>query len=117
MNTLGYKFNVVNNNVDTIGKLKYKKIEVSKGNNKLINIKSIKAMAESLQEEAISKNKNIQILIQGVGKLGSNIMLKSFNEDYDLMEQRYDEYFEGKIKDPSKFEEFYKVGITILYKN
>ena len=68
MNTLGYKFNVVNTTVDAIGKLKYKKIEVSKGNNKLINIKSIKAMAESLQEEAISKNKDIQILIQGVGK-------------------------------------------------
>ena len=117
MNNLGYKFDVVKNSVNEIGKLKYKKLEVSKGNKKLINIKSIKAMTESLLQEAQSKNKDIQILIQGVGKLGTNIMLKSFDEDTDKMGERYDEYMEGRAKDPSKFEEFYKVGITILYKN
>ncbi len=117
MNNLGYKFNLVNNRLDGVGKVKSKTYELVKQNNKTINMKSLKTMIDNLEEEALKKGKRIKILATGVSAIGNNICLKGFDESTEEMFERNEDYFNGNVKDPSKFENFYKCGIHILYLN
>ncbi len=59
MDKLGYKFNVVNSKVDGLGKVKSRKYELVKQNNKTINMKSLKTMVDSFEEEARKKEERI----------------------------------------------------------
>ena len=98
---------------NSIGNVKIKKYEVKK-DGKVINIKSIKSIIDNIQKEADNAGKNIKILAQGVGVLGQ-IILKGTNETSDEMLERNEEYFEGQVRDNSKFESFSSVGISIYY--
>ena len=87
---------------NSIGNVKIKKYEVKK-DGKVINIKSIKSIIDNIQKEADSSGKQIKIMAQGVGVLGQ-IILKGTNETSDEMLERNEEYFEGQVRDNSKFE-------------
>ena len=117
MDKLGYKFNVVNSKVDGFGKVKSRTYELVKQNKKTINMNSLKTIVDSLEEEARKKGKNIKILVTGVSAIGANMCLKSFDETTDEMLERDDDYYNGMVRDASKFENFYKCGIHILYMN
>ncbi len=43
--------------------------------------------------------------------------LKSFDETTDEMLERDEDYYNGMVRDASKFENFYKCGIHILCMN
>ena len=71
---------------------------------------------DNLEKEAQQKGLNIEILVRGVGVLGNNLCLKGLKQNTDNMIETYEEYYEGSVRDASKFEDLYSSRITIFYK-
>ena len=115
MNKL-YKFEKVNEVKNDVGKLKTKEFTLQKTGNKKINIETVKSYVDNLEKEAQQKGIDINILVRGVNVLGKNECLKGFREHSDRIIERYEEYLEGAVKDPSKFTDFYTVNFLIFYK-
>jgi hypothetical protein len=115
MNKL-YKFEKVNEVKNDLGKLKVKEFTLQKTGNKKINIETVKSYVDNLEKEAQQKGLNIEILVRGVGVLGNNLCLKGLKQNTDNMIETYEEYYEGSVRDASKFEDLFSSRITIFYK-
>jgi len=115
MNKL-YKFEKVNEVKNDLGKLKVKEFTLQKTGNKKINIQTVKSYVDNLEKEAQQKGLNIEILVRGVGVLGNNLCLKGLKQNTDNMIETYEEYYEGSVRDASKFEDLFSSRITIFYK-
>lgn len=115
MNKL-YKFEKVNEVKNDVGKLKTKEFTLQKMGNKKINIETVKSYVDNLEKEAQQKNINVDILVRGVNAIGKNECIKSLKQSSDEMIDTYQEYFEGSVRDPTKFSEFYSVNFLIFYK-
>jgi hypothetical protein len=115
MNKL-YKFEKVKEVKNDLGKLKVKEFTLQKTGNKKINIQTVKSYVDNLEKEAQQKGLNIEILVRGVGVLGNNLCLKGLKQNTDNMIETYEEYYEGSVRDASKFEDLFSSRITIFYK-
>lgn len=115
MNKL-YKFEKVKEVKNDVGKLKVKEFTLQKTGNKKINIGTVKSYVDNLEKEAQQKGLNIEILVRGVGVLGNNLCLKGLKQNTDNMIETYEEYYEGSVRDASKFEDLFSSRITIFYK-
>jgi hypothetical protein len=115
MNKL-YKFEKVNEVKNDLGKLRVKEFTLQKTGNKKINIQTVKSYVDNLEKEAQQKGLNIEILVRGVGVLGNNLCLKGLKQNTDNMIETYEEYYEGSVRDASKFEDLFSSRITIFYK-
>ncbi len=95
-----------------------KYFEMTTKSGKMINLHNIKKELEQLQQNLITQNPNKQIVIGLIakGKDGTRV-LKTDTETWDQMEERYEEYLTGKVSSISKFKDFYRLGVTINYKD
>ncbi len=96
--------------------LKY--FEMTTKSGKMINLHNIKKELQQLQQNLITQNPNKQIVIGLIakGKDGTRV-LKTDTETWDQMEERYEDYLTGKVSSISKLKDFYRLGVTIKYKD
>lgn len=84
----------------------YITLTIDRKNETPMIISEIKALYKEIQ----NKNKsNKKILVMGSTITNRSACLKSFNENSINMLDDEDDYFEGKVKDSSKFKEFYRL--------
>jgi hypothetical protein len=70
---------------------------------------------EAIEKEQKTKtNKNIKVSILGLSDLGTRT-LKGSNETYEDLIIRHEEYLSGKVSDSSKFNNFYRLQISITF--
>ncbi len=73
---------------------------------------------EQLQNNLTTQNPNKQIVVSLIAKGKDGIrVLKTDNESWEQMVERYEEYLTGKVSSVSKFKDFYRLGVTIKYKD
>ena len=84
----------------------------------MINLHNIKKELEQLQNNLTTQNPNKQIVVSLIAKGKDGVrVLKTDNESWDQMVERYEEYLTGKVSSISKFKDFYRLGVTIKYKD
>lgn len=83
-------------------------LQVFKKNKKEITPKEIKVLTKQILDKA-PKGTKMRIRALGVDKFYT---LKSLDGDLDVLEG--EEYAQGKVKDTSKFSNFYQLELTVI---
>ena len=83
------------------------KLEDGKNN---FEIKDIELYNDKLKKLEISKNIKYLIRIKNAQRI---FTVKGYNTDLDIMD--YIDYYDAKVKDPSKFSKIFKISIQILH--
>ncbi len=95
-----------------------KYFEMTTKSGKMINLYNIKKELEQLQQNLTTQNPNKQIVISVIAKGKDGVrVLKTDNESWDDMIERYEQYLRDKVSSISKFKDFYRLGVTIKYKD
>ena len=91
-----------------------KVILIEKKNNSKINISSITHIAEEFSELYEKKyKKDVKFVVRAKNPIGY-LTLKGYNEGIDAIEDQAD-YFDGRVKEKSKFNEYDSVELTFYY--
>jgi hypothetical protein len=89
-----------------IGKFKETRIHVTKsGKNKDLESAEVRALYNGIMKVSQDDKYDTEILVVASNPLQRTWTLKGFQTD-DLKFDDYDEYFENRVKDPSKFAKF-----------
>jgi hypothetical protein len=92
-----------------------KTFDIKQKDNKKINIHNIKGLLENIQaEQERATKKKVKISILGLSDLGTRT-IKGANESFDELIQRHEEYLNGKVSDYTKFNNFFKIQVSITY--
>lgn len=76
-----------------------------------IGNKDIEHILEGIEEEAEKNNERVKIMIRGLN-IDKWFTLKTFSQDINLLDD--DDYYNGKVKESSKFEKFGDLRITVM---
>ena len=78
-----------------------------------LNLEDVKEIAGRLEEKFRRQyNREPKTLIIGLAPTGT-FTLKSYNEDYQDMYDDIEDYLNGRVRDETKFKEFYTIKIVI----
>ena len=95
-----------------IGNVIETRITVTKtGKNKSIESKEVRNLYKEFKKNALKADKNAKLLVVGDNPLQDHWTLKSFQSE-DLNFEDYEDYFDKRVKDPSKFAKF--TGLTFV---
>jgi hypothetical protein len=90
-----------------------KTFDIINKDKKKININNIKNLLETIENEQKAKTKkNVKVTILGLNDLGIRT-LKGANESFEDLIERHEEYLGGKVSDYTKFNNFYRLQVSI----
>ncbi len=76
-----------------------------------ITPEDIRQLVKSIEGQAAKKNETIRLMVRGLNGMRM-FTLKGFDEELNVHD--FDEYFQGKVKDVSKFSDFSQLQVTIM---
>ena len=96
-----YEMNVTQNKL--IGKTDEKRIQLFREDKKKISADEVKTIFKELKKDLDSKNKQYKIFVRGMGVTHMHTLTK----DNELNIKNDAEYFEGRVRDATKFTDFF----------
>jgi hypothetical protein len=88
--------------------------EITPKNKKPMQAHEVRKLARILLDRAKAKNPNAKLSITASNVLNDAWTLKSFQNSIDTILDD-DDYFAGRVKDTSNFNEYYRMNFHIVY--
>ena len=76
-----------------------------------ITPEDVRQLVKSIETQASKRGETIRLMVRALNGM-REFTLKGFDTDLDVLD--FEEYFEGKVKDISKFTDFAQLEITIM---
>ena len=86
----------------------------NKTNKTQMDVSDVSEIVNGLQAVANKKGEKVKIMVRAL-LVDKWITLKGYDQELDLMD--FDEYYENKVADPSKFEKFIQLQVSIAKQN
>jgi len=96
-------------------KLKTKDISVRNSKKTPLNLLDIKNMARSILKNAQKGDKNARIMVRGKSNMRDMSTISGFKDDIENMYESEQDYLGARVKDETKFMEYFQATFTILY--
>ena len=103
-----YKTTIIGTNI--IGKTAEKIIQISRQDHKKIKADEIKILFKEIKKNLDKKGKQYKIYVRGMG----GIRFHTLTKNNELNVKNDAEYFEGRVKSPDIFTDFYFLQITVI---
>jgi predicted DNA-binding antitoxin AbrB/MazE fold protein len=107
---MGDKFNYKKLNQRDFKGMQQAAYQIESKKKEMIKLIDIENIVKALEETALKKGEKAKIMIRGMNGTGMRT-LKGYNEN---LEEKYeDDYFLGRVKDTTKFSNYYQLQIYI----
>jgi len=89
-------------------------VQINKSNKTQMDVDDVSEIVKGLEAVAKKKGEKIKIMVRAL-LIDKWITLKGYDQELDLMD--FDEYYDNKVADKSKFEKFIQLQISVAKLN
>ena len=89
-------------------------VQINRNDKKQMDVSDVQELVNGLESTATKKKEKVKILVRAL-LIDKWITLKGYDDELDI--EDFEEYYRNKVADPSKFEKFIQLQISVAKQN